>query len=328
VTPEPATHRFPAVIAIGASAGGVEALSALVSALPKDLAAPILVVLHVSAAGRSFLPDILDRRTELIARHAQDGEPLHAGRVYVAPPDDHLVVRDGTVFLTREPRENGHRPAVDPMFRSVAAAYGRRAIGVVLSGTRDDGSRGLASIKAAGGTALVQDPAECMYDGMPESAIRATQVDAVLGVAGIADRLVAMSARQPDPPLHVVSSVSHHQDVNERRATRFTCPDCGGVLFEEGQNGAETYECSVGHAYSPDSLQEEQARHLESALWAAVRSLEDRAVLLRRLADRAAQRGNDRSRSSFEGQALDAVDRAELIRTVVTRPTTPQSDVA
>jgi two-component system, chemotaxis family, protein-glutamate methylesterase/glutaminase len=328
VTPDPATPDFPIVVAIGASAGGVEALSQLVSRLPAGFPAPVLVVLHVPPAGKSVLPEILGRQSKLAVRHAVDGEPLSGGHVYVAPPDEHLTVRDGRIRLTREPRENGHRPAVDPAFRAVAGSYGPRAVGVILSGARDDGSRGLAAIKAAGGRALVQDPSECLHDGMPQSAIQATRVDSVLAVAQIAEQLIALSVAGPDPPLHAVPAIDPPADVTDKRATRFTCPGCGGVLFEVNRDRAASFECSVGHAYGLDSLQEEQARQLESALWAAVRSLEDRAVLLQRLARGAKARGEDRSRSIFEGEARDVAARAALIRTVIARPAGPQSDVA
>jgi two-component system chemotaxis response regulator CheB len=326
VSEPPIAQQFPVVIGVGASAGGVEALSQLVGALPGGFAAPMVVVLHVAPSGRSVLAQILDRHSALDVVTAADGLPLRPGCVFVAPPDQHLEVRDGAVCLSRAPRENGHRPAVDPTFRSIAGAYGRRAVGVILSGTRDDGSRGLAAIKAAGGRALVQDPATCLYDGMPANAIRATHVDAVLPITGIAQQLITMAGDPPKNPLHAVTDVAG--EITTREGTRFTCPDCGGVLFQESQNGAETYVCSIGHAYSPDSLDDEQARQLESALWAAVRSLEDRVVLLRRLAERAASHGQERSRSTFEAQARDAAERAELIRDVVARPAPPQPDAA
>jgi two-component system chemotaxis response regulator CheB len=309
------THDFPIVIAVGASAGGVEALTRLVGLLPADLGAPVLVVLHVSPTGTSVLPEILDRRTKLVVRAAGDGEALHAGRIYVAPSDVHLAVEDGVVRVTREPRENGHRPAVDPLLRSVARAYGHRSVGVVLSGSRDDGARGLAILRAAGGTALVQDPGECLYAGMPTSALNAVPDAEVLGVEALAARLIELAQRPPEPGRLGATTL-----VAERTATRFTCPDCGGVLFEEHSLGAEAYSCSVGHSYSPESLSEEQARHLESALWAAVRSLEDRAVLLRRLRDRARRRGHTGAGAAFERQADDATDRANTIRAVIAEP--------
>lgn len=306
------------VVAVGASAGGVEALTDFVAALPEGFPAPVLVVLHIAPAGTSVLAGILDRRTALDVVTAEHGAALEPGTVYVAPPDRHLVVTDGTVCLNREPRENGHRPAVDPLLRAVATAYGPRAVGVILSGTRDDGSRGLAAVKAGGGHAFVQDPDECLFSDMPDNARRATAVDGVLSVAGIAERLVTLAA---DPTVTAVADPDPSPDpIHPLHATRFTCPDCGGVLSETLEHGAEAYTCSVGHRYSPQSLQEEQARQLESALWAAVRSLEDRAVLLRRMATRALEAGKVASHDGYEREAADSAVRADLIRDVVARP--------
>ncbi len=192
----PTPGATPIVVAIGASAGGVEALSAFIGALPQSFVAPVLVVLHIGPGRTSVLPDILDRLSHLRIRHAIDGEVVETGRGYVAPPDQHLSVADGRIRLHSEPHDSLHRPAVDPTFRALAEAYGPRAVGVVLSGTLDDGSRGLAAIKTAGGMAFVQDPAECRYDGMPRSAIRATEVDGVLPTAAIAARIAELA--RPD----------------------------------------------------------------------------------------------------------------------------------
>ena len=149
------------LIVIGASAGGGEALSTVVSALPRDLEAAVVVVLHVPPSG-SVLPAILGRASPMPASPAVDGEPLRAGRIYVAPPDQHLMVQDGTLALRHGPRENGHRPAVDPLFMTAATEYGTRTIGVILSGTLDDGAAGLATIKSHGGVAVVQDPDDAL----------------------------------------------------------------------------------------------------------------------------------------------------------------------
>jgi len=177
------------VVVVGASAGGVEALSILARHLPAGFGVPVLVVLHVSPTGISVLPDILDRSGRLRARHAEDGARLEPGCIYVAPPNHHLLVADGKASLTTGPAENGHRPAIDPLFRAAAAAYGARAAGVVLSGALADGTAGLLAIKRAGGATLVQDPREALYPSMPSSAIAHVQPDYVLGVREIAEQL-------------------------------------------------------------------------------------------------------------------------------------------
>ena len=191
----------PTVVAVGASAGGVEALSALVARLPEGFAGALVVVLHISSGGSSVLPQILDRAGPLPAAAAEHGEPLRAARVYVAPADCHVLVDDGRLRLWPGPRENGHRPAADPLFRSVAGAYGPAAIGVVLSGTRDDGTSGLSRIKQRGGHALVQDPEEALYAGMPASAIAHVDVDEVLGVEALAARLVDLAGTKAEPAI-------------------------------------------------------------------------------------------------------------------------------
>jgi two-component system chemotaxis response regulator CheB len=297
-----------AVVGVGASAGGVEALLELVAGLPEDLDASVLIVLHLSPSGSSVLASILDRRTALTVATAKAGQALKAGCVYVAPPDQHLRVEAGMMTLDREPRVNGHRPAVDPLLRSLAAAYGNRAIGVILSGSRDDGTLGLGAIKAAGGRALVQDPEEALYASMPESALATVDVDACLPLDALAARLVAEVAQIAKG--HVAGAAI--APALEREDTRFVCPDCGGVLERRTLGGVESYACRIGHEYAPQSLADEWARQLESSLWAAVRTLEERADLLERLETRG---GGPRP-----AEREQCLVRAALIREIIATP--------
>ena len=306
------------LIGLGASAGGVEALSALVGALPRDLDAAVFVVLHVSPVGTSVLADILDRAGPLPARAAVDGERIAPRHIYVAPPDRHLLLEDGVVRLSSGPRENGHRPAVDPTFRALAVHDGR-CIGVILSGTRDDGTQGLAHIKAAGGTALVQDPQEAAYPGMVASAMANVDVDAVLSVAGLGVELARLTHDPPNMPTNPPPAppVPDPTGDPDETSTRYTCPECGGHIHRERAGQVVRFLCEVGHAYSPESLDGEQATAVEGSLWTASRLLGDRRALLNEMAERAAARGHARSAAGFRAQAEEAHRAGEAVRALL-----------
>lgn len=188
------------LVVIGASAGGVETLQRVVAGLPADLPAAICVVLHIAPDSPSLLAHILERAGPLPCRPAGEGGQLRHGVILVAPPDHHLAVDDEHVRLTVGPRENGHRPAVDVLFRSAAQAKGASVIGVILSGTRGDGAAGLAAVKAGGGAAIVQDPLEALYPGMPAAALAHVAVDAVVPSELVADTIAAMVRGEALPP--------------------------------------------------------------------------------------------------------------------------------
>jgi two-component system chemotaxis response regulator CheB len=301
---------------IGASAGGVEALKEVVSRLPADLPAAVCVVLHIAPTSPSALAGILSRAGELPCVAAVDGAPLADGQVLVAPPDHHLLVDDGRARLGAGPRENGHRPAVDVLFRSAAHARRSRVIGVILSGTRDDGSAGLAAIKAHDGVAVVQDPGDALYDGMPSSAIAHVVVDAVAPADLVAATIAALVRGEPLPEGIRGSTPAADSPIGGKDLT-LVCPECGGVLSEHDDSGILQWRCHVGHLYSPRSLDVAQGAAVEHALWTALRSLEDRAALLRRLAEQTATRGQRRSARSFGEQAAEAQAQADLVRGVV-----------
>jgi len=310
------------VVVVGASAGGVEALRKLARALPPDFGAPVLVVLHVPSSG-SVLPQILDRAGPLRARHAEDGEPLEPGCIYVAPPNCHLILEDGVVSLNRGPRENGHRPAIDPLFRTAAAAYGPRAAGVILSGALDDGTVGLFAIKQAGGATLVQDPEEALYPSMPSHAISYVQPDYVQSVNDIADTLVRLTtASTRDQPKEAVMTIDaapnpSAEDAQPGELTPFSCPDCGGSLWEVDVGGVSSFRCRVGHAYSINSLVDKEAEAVERALWTAYRALEERAAISRRVARRLAESGRHDSSGRFERQADASAHQADELKRIL-----------
>ncbi|MBR8835284.1 MAG: chemotaxis protein CheB [Stigonema ocellatum SAG 48.90 = DSM 106950] len=194
------------IIVVGASAGGVEALTYLVKNLPSDLNATIFIVLHVPSHGTSVLPRILDRAKTLPSSHGRNGEAIMKGRIYVAPPDYHLLVKFGYISLVKVPRENGHRPAIDPLFRSAAIAYGQRVVAVVLTGVLDDGTAGLKAVKIRGGVAVVQSPEDAMYSGMPRSAIEnVDNIDHILHLKDIPSVLVNLANKPIDEKQNPVS---------------------------------------------------------------------------------------------------------------------------
>ncbi|HLM65825.1 MAG TPA: chemotaxis protein CheB [Acidimicrobiales bacterium] len=310
----------PPVVVVGASAGGVGALEKLASHLPRDLEAAVLVVLHVSPAGTSVLPQILQRAGPLSAAHAVDREPLVPTRIYVAPPDQHLLVDGGVVRVARGAPENGHRPAVDPLFRSAARSHGRSVVAVVLSGSLDDGSTGLCDVKEAGGVCVVQQPSEALYPGMPEAAIRSGCVDHILPIADIA-KLVTSSGLPPISPgapttdeLGAMLGDADPHDFGD--PSPFSCPECGGVLRVREMAGPDRFRCRVGHQFSVESLVDRQQDMLDEALWAGYRALQEQADLCRRVAERLRSIGNQRS-AEYASRAEEANRRAVVLRQVL-----------
>lgn len=322
------------VVVVGASAGGVEALRAMTGSLPADLPAPVIVVLHIPRRAPSALPAILSRSGPLPAVPVEQGIPLRNGTIYVAPSDRHVLIADGHLHLSLGPMENGHRPAIDPLFRSAAAEFGSRAIGVVLSGTRDDGTAGLAAISRRGGDALVQEPGEALYAAMPLNALEyvpsatrhpADKLGVVLAELLRDEARAAIPPAGPDSVLLAENSISAMSAAPDATAglvgavpSGLSCPSCDGVLFELPGEPAPRFRCRVGHAWSPHSLAVEQTTEAEDALWMALRALEDRAALLRRLAERAEQRGHLRSAEMHRDRAVEAAQNADRVRTLLT----------
>jgi two-component system chemotaxis response regulator CheB len=298
-------------------------MAGLAAALPRDLPAAVLVVHHFPANSVSALPSILSRAGPLPAAHAVHDQKIQPGRIYVAPPDRHMLVVGNRIHLSRGPRENGHRPAVDPLFRTAARHFGPRVIGVLLSGSLDDGTVGMMAVKRHGGLAVVQDPGETLYAGMSESAIERCRVDHVLPVQDIAQLLTRLT-REPvasyEGKTAMLPEEEEVQDPAESGTAAIedgplpgppialTCPDCGGAIWEMVEGELVRYRCHVGHAYTADSMVGAQAGVVESALWTAVRALEEKAQLSRRLAERSRKRGLERLAQRY----VEAVQSAEL----------------
>ncbi len=271
------------IIAIGGSAGALDALFEIVGAFPADLRAAVFVAIHVHPTSESSLPELLTRRGLLPAKQPTHGETIVPGHIYVAPPDNHLIVRAGVIEVSRGPKENGQRPAVDALFRSASNAFGPRVVGVVLSGHLDCGTAGSMSIKARGGVTIAQSPDDAKVAEMPSSAIRRKAIDHVLPARDIGPLLVELSDKPAGPTVEPPPDVFRLEGREPGKHAEIVCPACHGVLQEWEVSSFHRFRCRVGHAFSLETLVAEQGEELERALWAAVRSLEDSAGLARRL---------------------------------------------
>lgn len=293
------------VVTIGASAGGISTLEELISKLSKDIPASIVIAQHLHPRSPSVLDHIIQRSTTLPVKFATDGEAMHPGHVYIAPPDFHVLVEPGYLRVVRGPRENRARPAVDPLFRSAAWSYGPRVVGVVLSGTLDDGASGLWAIRSCGGITIVQDPSEALHSEMPTSALMALNVDHVAPIETIALLLEdlartpidgASPSNRPATLGQELAAATREKDTNVEDMNRigkpagFACPACQGGLWELTEGELVTYRCHIGHAYGPESLQAAQGEETERALETALRALEDQGAAARRLSTRFEQR--------------------------------------
>jgi two-component system chemotaxis response regulator CheB len=303
------------LIVVGASAGGVEAVSALVAGLPANLPAAVCVVVHLRPDAQSHLADILGRLTLLPVVAARHGTALRPGTVHVAVPDVHMLVERGdeagVLRLVRGPRENRTRPAVDPLFRSAALAYGPRVIGVILSGALDDGTGGLWTVKDRGGIAIVQEPEDAAVPSMPTSALNEVDVDHVaparelgpllgrLALEPVAAREADVDATPSEARAELEREIGitaldeefHQSSDRYGEPSRFPCPDCGGVLWDLRGEGPLRFRCEVGHAHSAVTLAEMQTEAVEAAMWTALRALEDKIALAQRRGASAMGRG-------------------------------------
>lgn len=311
------------IIVIGASAGGVEALLKLVAALPSDLRAAVFIVLHVGSH-KSELPWLLDRCGGLPARHAVDGDPIKQGQIYVAPPDHHMVIERNRISLTKGPRENWARPAIDPLFRSAADVYGAAVIGVILTGALNDGTAGLYQVAQAGGTTVVQDPADAINPSMPQSALAHVAVDHCLPMADIAPLLTRLVDERSSEPALAVGIVKDEPQKDEEMAAEFTqntpvavtCPDCGGALRRRELGSLTQFACHIGHIYTAEVMMAAQFLTLERFLESAMRSLGERAELCRQMADKSLPGSGEKS---WDAAMREAHEQAEPLLAILTR---------
>ncbi len=320
----------PSVVVVGASAGGVEAFEELIRQLPEGFPAAVFLLLHSNANTPNTLPDLLQARSALTVEGAEDRKEILPGHVYVAVPDHHLRVESGVMRVARGPKENRHRPSIDVLFRSAAAAYGSQVVGVVLTGLLDDGAAGLMMIHRAGGTTIVQDPDDAAFSSMPQSALQMVDPDFTVPLARIPDILVKLAAgekpaRIPISRTEKITTMPIRDETEKKPGTPsvYTCPECSGTLWEVKNGNLDHYECRVGHAYSLGSLVEAKGEALEQALWVALRTLEERASLERRMAQRARERKHTGVAQRWEDQAHSKDEYVGLLREVLLHPTEP-----
>jgi two-component system chemotaxis response regulator CheB len=319
------------IIVIGASAGGVETLPKFFEGLNGDLPTAFFVVMHMAPHSKSVMPDLIQRSTRLRAEHAQDNKPFQKGRIYVAPPDCHLLIEKKRVRLSHGAKENRHRPAIDPLFRTAAAHHGAQVIGILLTGTMDDGSLGLREIKRSKGVTIVQDPAEAVYPEMPLNGLRLAKPDLCLTLSQMAAMLPRLISepikknlmQQPGDlgmkPEDKRSKSLSQLARNLGRPSGFVCPDCSGPLWQIQKQNDLHYRCMVGHAFSPETFMASQSEEVEKALWICLRALEQRVELQQRLAQRSTGLKQHVTAQSFIKKAKDNARHARLIRDMLER---------
>lgn len=319
------------LVVVGASSGGIHALRTIVAGLPTDFPAAVCAVVHTSAESPGLLDFILQRAGPLPVSSATEGARLEAGHIYVAPPDHHLLVEPGVLRLTKGPKENRFRPAIDPLFRAAARVYGPAAIGVVLTGNLDDGTAGLRAIKQLGGIAIAQDPADATFPSMPQSAIRRVPVDHVLALSAIAPMLARIVTSPMDerpapagaPQIDVELQIAKERNAVDAGLTRiaspspFACPECHGVLHKVNETGLLRYRCHTGHAYSVESLVGALSEAIEDELWGAVRALQEGGLLMQHLAEHLREQQEAAAAEHVAAQAVDAQRQADAVRQVV-----------
>ncbi|MEG3899558.1 MULTISPECIES: chemotaxis protein CheB [unclassified Microcoleus] len=322
------------IIVIGTSAGGLKALGAIVGRLPADIDAALFIVQHLAADKPSILHQILADVGSLPASHPSDSEPIQKGRIYVAPPDYHLLVNQGSMRVVRGPQENRFRPAIDALFRSAARAYGSRVVGVVLTGYLDDGTVGLQAVKKRGGVAIVQDPKEAEYPSMATSALRYVKVDHCLPLAEIPDLLVQLS-KQPaadEEAYPVTEEIEIESKIAEQQMntqeflknveaigtrTTYTCPECNGSIWQIGKSEPLRFRCHIGHSFTADVFLSEQTQNIENALWSAVRAMEEKVTFSRQMSERMKNYNLQSAAAKYEDHATSLDAEVSLIREII-----------
>lgn len=322
------------IIVIGTSAGGLKALGAILGALPSDIDATVFIVQHLAADKPSILPKILTDIGSLPASHPSDGELIQKGRIYVAMPDYHLLVNEGSMRVVRGPQENRFRPAIDALFRSAARGYGSRVVGVVLTGYLDDGTVGLQAVKKCGGVAIVQDPDEAEYPSMAKSALQYVKVDHCLRLAKIPDLLVRLSNEPASTEAYpVTAEIEAESKIAEQQMntqeflktvesigtrTTYTCPECNGSIWQIGDSEPlMRFRCHIGHSYTANVFLAEQTQNVEDSLWTAVRVMEEKVTFLRHLSEQMKNYNLTTTATKYEDNAKNMDEEVKIIRELI-----------
>ncbi len=321
------------IVVIGASAGGITALKDLVAQLPPDFGAAIFVVQHLSAHAPSFLPEILSRAGWLPAVHPKDGDPIEMGRIYIAPPDHHLLIEDQHIVIKKGPKENRFRPSIDALFRSAAYTYGPRVIGVVLTGLLNDGTSGMWSVQRLGGVGVIQEPDDAEYPSMPTSVLEYVDVDHIVPLAEMAQTLCELVGEPvPEPPtlspeedrrVQTEVKIAAQDDafnmgiLDMGNPTSLTCPECHGVLVSIQEGKLTRYRCHTGHGFTADALMADLSKAVEEKFWQIVRGLEETVMLLEQTGKNYADAGDAEAARRFAHKADETRERAHAIRELI-----------
>lgn len=318
------------IVVIGASSGGFEAIKKIIKDLPTNFRPPVFIVWHTGPDAQGVMPGVLNKITSIFADYALDNEEIKPNRIYVAPPDHHLLIDEGIIRLTHGPKENHFRPAVDPLFRSAAYSYGNRVIGIILSGALDDGTAGLSRIKNNGGITIIQNPDDAETRSMPESALRNVQIDYNAPVAEIAELLVKISSKglfintllkDKITEIEVRSAIGDKVAARESFAMGellpFTCPECHGVLSKISDGGISHYRCHTGHAFSVDTLLNTLSEKVENDLYTALAGMDESLLLLNHIGDHLAENNESQMAALYFIKAKETEGHVDALRITI-----------
>jgi two-component system chemotaxis response regulator CheB len=315
------------IITIGASAGGLNAMTEVVAQLTEQINAAVFIVLHLSKVGLGdFLIHRLQKYTDYNCKIARDGEEIESHHIYIAPPDEHLLLIENKMVIGHGPAENRWRPSIDVLFRSAAAAYGNRVIGIVLTGFLNDGTSGMSAIKRSGGHCIVQDPNEAEYPDMPLSVLENMEVDYCVSLRKIGEAIEAITKSEVSPENIIPEEVMKEAEIAGRAVTKienvaevgqkslYACPDCGGGLWNVDTEAIRRYRCHIGHSYTENDLLAKQTESIEATLWVALRMMEERRTLLIRISQNEASKGLTRLGLSHKQRAADLEEHIEKLK--------------